>query len=97
MPFDVLRMTFDSSDVDMRKKRCSRCYNDNRPHELGHTGTMTKETALIILALIILALPVICVYAWVVDMSDHNLNVLVAIQVVIYVGWTIHCKINFKE
>ena len=53
---------------------------------------MTKETALIILALIIVALPVICVFAWAVDMSDRNLNILVAIQTVIFVGWAIHCK-----
>ena len=58
---------------------------------------MTRKTALTILALIICALPVIWIYAWITDMSDHNLNVLVAIQVVIYVGWFIHCKMNFKE
>ena len=57
---------------------------------------MAKETAIIISALIILALPVTCVFAWAVDMSDHNLDVLAAIQTVIYVGWAIHCKINFK-
>ena len=56
---------------------------------------MTKGTALIILALIILMLPVICVYAWVVDMSSHNRNVLVAIQTVIYVGWAIHQRYEF--
>ena len=58
---------------------------------------MTRKTAIIILALIMLALPVICAYAWAVDMSAHNRNVLVAIQTVIFVGWAIHCKVNFKE
>ena len=58
---------------------------------------MTKGTALIILAFIILMLPVICVYAWAVDMSNHNRNVLVAIQTVLFVGWAIHCKVNFRE
>ena len=58
---------------------------------------MTRGTAIIILALIMLALPVICVYAWAVDMSSHNRNILVAIQTVIFVGWVIHCKVNFKE
>ena len=43
-----------------------------------------------------LTLPIICAYAWMVDMSDYNLKVLVAIQTVIYVGWAIHCKMNFK-
>ncbi|MCY4039531.1 MAG: hypothetical protein OXF09_08725 [Hyphomicrobiales bacterium] len=57
---------------------------------------MTKSTALIILGCIMLTLPIICVYAWAVDMSDYNLKILVAIQVVIYVGWAIHCKMNFK-
>ena len=58
---------------------------------------MTKETAIIILALIMVALPVISVFAWAVDMSDSNLKVLIAIQTVIFVGWAVHCKINFKD
>ena len=58
---------------------------------------MTKETALFILALIIVALLIICVVAWAADMSDSNLKVLIAIQTVIFVGWATHCKINFKD
>ena len=66
------------------------------PCEYLRDMEMTRKTALTILALIICVLPVICVYAWATDMSNLNLNVLVAIQTVIYVGWFIHCKMNFK-
>ena len=67
------------------------------PKRIGHVGKMIKATALIILGFIMLTLPIICVYAWAADMSDHNLKVLVAIQTIICVEWAVHCKMNFRN
>lgn len=59
-----------ATDADINHKR--RAHRDATMITLtnwGILGKMTKATALVILGFIILTVPIICVYVWVVDMS----------------------------